>query len=156
VLAETDRVLRTARAGRSFTSLALVRLDPATGEALLANAGHPYPLLAEPGGQAPAREVALPGLPLSQGPPRRYVDLPLALAPGAVLVLCSDGLFEAAGAGRGERGQPYGYERPRLVLDQLAGRPAEAILDGLLADWLRHRGAGALADDTTIVVLRRL
>jgi hypothetical protein len=153
VLAETDRVLRTAAAARTFTSLALLRLDPATGEALFANAGHPYPLLAEPG--KPAREVALPGLPLGQGPPRHYTDLPLALAPGAVLALCSDGLFEALAGGRGG-GAQYGYERPRLLLDRLAGRPAAEILDGLLEDWRRHRGAGAPDDDTTIVILRRM
>jgi hypothetical protein len=151
VLAETDRVLRTAAAPRSFTSLALLRLDPATGEALLANAGHPYPLLAEPG--QPVREVALPGLPLGQGPPRSYADLALALAPGATLVLCSDGLYEALAAGR--RGAPYGYERPLQLLSQLAERPAAEVLDGLLADWRRFRGPGAPDDDTTIVVLRR-
>jgi hypothetical protein len=153
VLGETDRVLRTAAAARTFTSLALLRLDPATGEALFANAGHPYPLLAEPG--KPAREVALPGLPLGQGPPRRYADLALTLAPGAVLVLSSDGLFEAVAAGRGG-GAPYGFERPRELLDQFAGRSAAEILDGLLEDWRRHRGPGAPDDDTTLVVLRRL
>lgn len=151
-LAEIDRVLRTAAAGRSFTSLALLRLDPATGEMLLANAGHPYALLAAPG--APAVEVELPGLPLGQGPPRHYADVRLALAPGATLALCSDGLFEAGAAGR-EGGEPYGYERPRRRLAELAGRPAEEVLDGLLEDWRRHRGPGAPADDTTIVVLRR-
>jgi serine phosphatase RsbU (regulator of sigma subunit) len=153
ILAETDRVLRTAAAARTFTSLALLRLDPATGEALFANAGHPYPLLAEPG--RAVREVELPGLPLGQGPPRRYADLPLALAPGASLALCSDGFFEAVAAGR-RGGAQYGYERPRVVLEQLAGRPAAEVLDGLLEDWRRHRGPGAPEDDTTIVVLRRL
>ncbi|HVR11551.1 MAG TPA: PP2C family protein-serine/threonine phosphatase [Thermoanaerobaculia bacterium] len=153
VLAETDRVLRTAAAVRSFTSLALLRLDPATGEGLLANAGHPYPLLAEPG--QPARELALPGLPLGQGPPRVYADLPLALVPGAALVLCSDGLFEASSGGR-TGGAPYGYERPLRLLSRLAGRPAAEILDGLLADWRIYRGPGAPEDDTTMVVLRRL
>jgi hypothetical protein len=151
VLAETDRVLRTAAASRSFTSLALLRLDPATGEALLGNAGHPFALLAAPG--EPAREVELPGLPLGQGPARVYADLPLALGPGTALVLCSDGLFEAAAGGEG--GAPYGYERPRAVLDELAGRSAAEILDALLADWRRHLGSGAQSDDTTIVVLRR-
>src|SRR6202035_2119595 len=47
--------------GRPFTSLALLRLDPATGAALLANAGHPFALLAAPG--EPAVEIDLPGLP---------------------------------------------------------------------------------------------
>ncbi len=153
VLAETDRVLRTTAASRAFTSLALLRLDPASGEALLANAGHPFPLRAAPG--RAAGEIALPGLPLGQGPPRHYSDLPLTLGPGEVLVWCSDGLFEATAAGR-DKGAPYGYERPRLLLDELAGRPAAEILAGLFADWRRHLGLATPADDTTIVVLRRL
>jgi Stage II sporulation protein E (SpoIIE) len=151
ILAETDRVLRTAAASRSFTTLALLRLEPATGEALFANAGHPYPLLVEPG--QPAREVALPGLPLGQGPPRSYADLALALAPGATLVLCSDGLFEAVAGRAGS--VPYGYERPRALLDGLASRPAAEVLEALIEDWFRHRGPGPLDDDTTLVVLRR-
>jgi hypothetical protein len=153
VLSEIDRVLRTTGASRAFTSLALLRLDPSSGEALLANAGHPFPLLAAPG-QA-TREVALPGLPLGQGPPRQYADLPLALPPGATLVLCSDGLFEATAGGR-ELGAPYGYDRPRLLLDQLAGRPAAEVLDRLLDDWRRHLGSAPQPDDTSVVVLRRL
>src|SRR5262249_42851990 len=45
VLQEVDRVLRRGESQRNFTSLALLRLDLTTGQALLANAGHPYPLL---------------------------------------------------------------------------------------------------------------
>src|SRR5262249_54293243 len=93
VLREVDRVLRRGGRRRNFTSPAPLRLDLATGQALLANAGHPYPLLLENGA---VREIALPGLPLGQGPKREYTDLAITLPPGSVLVLCSDGLFEAA------------------------------------------------------------
>jgi hypothetical protein len=48
-----------------------------------------------------------------------------------------------------------GHERPRQILCQLACLPAAAVLEGLLAAWRRHRGAGQPADDTTIVVPRR-
>ena len=49
ILVEIDRVLRMGRSGRLFTSVALLNLDPKTGKGLLANAGHPYPLLLEEG-----------------------------------------------------------------------------------------------------------
>ncbi len=148
VLAEIDRVLRRGGSDRLFTSLALLRLDPASGELVLANAGHPYPFLCEGGA---VREIELPGLPLGKGPPREYRDLALRVAPGGVLVLASDGLFEAVDA----RGDAYGFQRPASVLAATARRPAEAIVEALLADWRRHLGGEEPADDTTVVVLKR-
>ncbi len=150
VLDEVDRVLRMGRAERLFTSLVLVRLDPKTGEGLLANAGHPYPLLVLDGR---CTELPAPGLPLGQGPARSYADLPLALAPGGILVLASDGLFE----GPDRFDEPYGFERPRAVLEGvgLFRRPAEAIVEALFADWRRHVGDGPPADDTTVLVVKR-
>ena len=84
---------------------------PADGQGLLANAGHPYPLLLEEGG---CREITGSGLPLGQGPKRTYdgrrrVELPK----GGVLVFASDGLYE----GPDLVDAPYGYDRPRDVLD---------------------------------------
>ncbi|HTQ80601.1 MAG TPA: PP2C family protein-serine/threonine phosphatase, partial [Thermoanaerobaculia bacterium] len=150
VLKEVDRVIRRGGSRRNFTSLALLRLDVTTGEALLANAGHPYPLLFTANGTV--EEVTLPGLPLGQGPRRDYTDLTLSLPPGSVLLLCSDGLFEAADWS----GTPYGYDRPREILRLVARRPAEAILEALLTDWRRHLQNEEPPDDTTVLVLKRL
>lgn len=149
VLTRIDRVLRTVRYRRAFTSLALLRLDPRTGEGMLANAGHPFPLLFS-GGQV--HEIELPGLPLGQGPERSYADHPLRLEAGSVLVLCSDGLFEATD----REVRAYGFERPRRLLASAARWPSNEVVEMLLADWRRHRGPVAAADDTTVVVIKRL
>ncbi len=148
VLQRMDRVFRAAGLQRNFTTLALLRLNPGTGEGLLSNAGHPYALLAA-GGEV--EEIAIPSLPLGQGPPRHYEDRAVRLAPEAVLVFCSDGLFEAADGDD----SPYGYERARTVLRVAGGRSAEKILEALLADWRHHLRASRPLDDTTVVVLRR-
>lgn len=148
VLGEMDRVLRTAGDVRNFASLALVRLDPETGEALMANAGHPFPLLRDADG---VREVALPGLPLGRGPERVYTDVPFVLRPGDALVLASDGLFEAVG----QDDEPYGYDRGRGVLGSGIGGSAAEVVEHLLADWTRFRAGRPPMDDTTLVVLRR-
>ena len=151
VLRRIDGVLRAAGLERTFTTLVLLRLDPATGEGLLANAGHPYPLRLGPREVGEIREVPQPSLPLGQGPAREYADLPLVVAPDEALVLCSDGVFEAVG----RDGAAYGYERPHAPLSAVAGHPAAEILEALLADWRRHAGAGTPADDTTVLVLKR-
>jgi sigma-B regulation protein RsbU (phosphoserine phosphatase) len=150
VLHSVDRVLRRNRAHRNFTTLALLRLDLATGEASLANAGHPFPLLAADGEIA---EIPLSGLPLGQGPDRRYAETTIRIPPGGALLFCSDGLFEATDW----QGNAYGYERPRELLRTLGDRPANEILEALFADWRHYAGTdGPPADDTTVLVLKRL
>lgn len=148
VLQRVDRVLRRNGAHRHFTSLALMRLDPKTGEGRLANAGHPFPLLLRDG---EVSEIAAAGLPLGQGPWREYREISVEIPLGGVLVFCSDGLFE----GTDWQGIPYGYDRPRDFLRTLSGKPAAEILEALFADWRRHLGAQEHQDDTTVVVLKR-
>jgi hypothetical protein len=148
VLRRLDKVLRDVSTERSFTSLALIRLDPATGDALFANAGHPYPLVAEFGRVS---EMDLPGLPLGRGPSHAYADRTFRLPPGSALVLCSDGLYEALD----RNGNAYGFERAREVLRAMGHRPAVEILDALLNDCRRHLGAEAAPDDVTVVVVKR-
>jgi serine phosphatase RsbU (regulator of sigma subunit) len=148
VLRRLDRVLRSVSTDHSFTSLALIRLDPATGEAELANAGHPYPLLAEFGR---VTEIELPGLPLGRGPAFPYEGRPFRLPAGAALVLCSDGLFEALD----RNGNAFGFERAREVLRAMGHRPAVEVVDALLNDLRRHLGPEQAPDDVTVVVVKR-
>ncbi|HEY4574570.1 MAG TPA: SpoIIE family protein phosphatase [Thermoanaerobaculia bacterium] len=148
VLRRLDQVLRGVSTGHSFTSLALIRLDPETGDARLANAGYPYPLVAEFGR---ITEVELPGLPLGHGPGHLYGDRDFRLPPGSALVLCSDGLFEALD----RNGNPYGFERAREVVRAMGHRPAVEIVDALLNDCRRHLGAEQAPDDVTVVVVKR-
>ena len=151
ILVEIDRVLRMGRrGGRLFTSLALLKLDPSTGGGVLANAGHPFPILLHDGKSV---EIAGSGLPLGQGPKRTYTDVPFEIPKGGVLVIASDGLFE----GPDRFDAPYGFDRPRAVLEStsLWRRPPDSIVEALLADWRRHVGEGAPSDDTTILVVKR-
>lgn len=148
VLARIDRVLRRAAISRQFTTLALLKLDPASGTGLLANGGHPPPWLVQPGDLV--REVAGPGQPpLGQGPPRRYQDLPVELPPGSSLVFSTDGLNEAIGA----NGEAYGTARS--VLAGTVHLPADEILVRVLADWQATLDKGRLDDDTTLFILKR-
>ncbi len=150
VLRGVDRVIRRGGSHRNFTSLALLRLDPRTGVALLSNAGHPFPLLLAHDGDV--EEIDLPGLPLGQGPQRKYADLSFTIPPGGALVFCSDGLFEATDL----RENQYGYERPRDLLRELGDRPAGEILEALFTDWRSYmRSDGPPSDDTTVLVLKR-
>ena len=148
VLRGIDRVLRSARSRRSFTSLCLARLDPETGEITVSSAGHPYPILWD---GAEVHEVPCPSLPLGQGPDREYADLSLELRTGGVFMMYSDGIVEALD----HAGRMYGFDRPRQRLAAAADGTADEILARFLTDWRRHAGLGKPADDTTVVVLKR-
>jgi sigma-B regulation protein RsbU (phosphoserine phosphatase) len=148
VLHELDSVLRTGGIERHFTSLALLRLELDSGEIQISNAGYPYPFHVTGGGVV---EIEMPSLPLGQGPERSYQDVHLRLAPGDVLLLYSDGFFEATSPA----GIPYGFDRPGKVLNKGVAFGAPALLTALLADWRRHLASAVAPDDTTLVVLRR-
>ncbi|GAA1792419.1 hypothetical protein GCM10009682_12930 [Luedemannella flava] len=124
-----------------MATLCLLDLDPATGAARLANAGHPPPLLIDADGGRYLRDrTPLLGLP---GTTAR--ESPVTLNPGALLVLYTDGLIERRGRSLDEG------------LDALAAAAAhldddlETYCDRLLADV----GPTEPDDDIAIVVLRR-
>lgn len=150
VLHQLDRVLRGVSTDHSFTSLALISLDPAKGSAVLANAGYPYPLVYASGRVS---EIDLPGRPLGagRGVSRPYEDRAFELPRGGALLLCSDGLFEALD----RNGNAYGFDRAREVLQAMGHRPIIEIMDALLNDCRRHLGAETPPDDVTVVVVKR-
>ncbi|HXT49412.1 MAG TPA: PP2C family protein-serine/threonine phosphatase [Thermoanaerobaculia bacterium] len=150
ILERVDRVVRGTSVGtRQFVTLCLACLELDSGRLLISNAGHPFPLLALP--QQQPRELDVPGLPLGQGPARRYRDLEVTIPKGSVLLLYSDGLYESTDLA----GNPYGFERPSRILAGATAWNAAEVMERLLFDWRRHLGGAAAADDTTLVVLKR-
>ncbi|KIF06517.1 hypothetical protein PL81_07050, partial [Streptomyces sp. RSD-27] len=100
-----------------FASCCYVLLDPASGRAVAARAGHPQPLLRHADGRTEVLDLA-GGVVLGVDPGASYPETELLLEPGAVLALYTDGLVEVPGADIDE-----GVERLRSVLAS-AARPA--------------------------------
>jgi len=129
-----------------FATACMVLVDIATGMCRVANAGHPPPALREPDGTV--RFVGgMGGAPIGVSVPGLVDEDFVALEPGAVLVLYTDGLVE---------------DRRRTVdrgLGELADALAEPVTDPvdlcerlvstLLADRLQE-------DDVAVLALRRL
>jgi sigma-B regulation protein RsbU (phosphoserine phosphatase) len=78
-----------------------------------------------------------------------YDEVVEVLAPGATLVLYTDGLVEAR---RG--GELYGSERLDAVLAEHHGEPAEELARAVMADCRAWSG-GELADDCALVLIKR-
>jgi sigma-B regulation protein RsbU (phosphoserine phosphatase) len=119
---------------------------------VLANGGHGAPLLLRQG-RCEAIEVP-PGMLVGAFPNRRYQERELALLPGDLLLLHTDGITEAENA----RGLPFGEEGCAHVLESVGGgeAPLPQVLQELLASLERFVNAEPLADDCTLMALRRL
>ncbi|CAM5261636.1 hypothetical protein SGRIM128S_01359 [Streptomyces griseomycini] len=96
VIAHTNRLLAELEA-EVFATCCYVELDPRTGRALAVRAGHPPPLLRHPDGRTEALELA-GGVMLGVHPDAAYPVTSLALSPGSVLALYTDGLVEMPGS----------------------------------------------------------
>lgn len=96
VLERLDRHLQHYEPGQTAT-VAYALLDPRTGTARVSSAGHFPPLLARPGAPAVPVELATDVLLGAQPGVRRNETL-LAMPPGALLCLYTDGLVERRGS----------------------------------------------------------
>ncbi|MEU1168731.1 GAF domain-containing SpoIIE family protein phosphatase, partial [Streptomyces sp. NPDC005921] len=96
VMSGTNHLLIGLDPGQ-FASCCYLRLDPATGHARVARAGHPPPLLRGPDGRTRVLEIP-GGVVLGVDPRARYPVTKLELEPDAILALYTDGLVERPGA----------------------------------------------------------
>ncbi|MFB8247123.1 SpoIIE family protein phosphatase [Streptomyces sp. NPDC055952] len=131
-----------------FASCLYLRLDPARGRAVMSRAGHPPPLLRRPDGRVRVLDLAggpLLGIDASAVYPTTEVALP----PGSLLVLYTDGLVESPGTDFEEALADLGRrlaEAGDLPLDELADR---------LVREVRHEVDGDERPDDIAVLLIR-
>ena len=121
-----------------------VRLDG--GDAAIASAGHPAPLVLRDEGRV--REIGVAGPILGAWAAGGSVDSAVSIAPDETLILFTDGVLDA----RGED-ERFGLRRLKRVLCDHAGRPPEQLLSELEAELERFQ-VGPQADDTAALALR--
>ncbi|MCQ0025368.1 SpoIIE family protein phosphatase [Streptomyces somaliensis DSM 40738] len=152
VLARTNRLLLDLDPGL-FTTCLYARIDLGRGRVRMANAGHPPPLLRCPDGRARRLDVP-PGPALGVDPAAAYPVTEVDLAPGAVLVLYTDGLVETPGADieravdrLAEHLAVWGAEEPDRLLELLLDHagPADRRTDDIALLLVRLEGAAAQA-----------
>ena len=95
--------------------------------------------------------VVLRGMPLGSFPEFPYESCSVTLNPGDTVLLMSDGLPELANP----KGERLGVERVQGWLEEWAGHPAQAVVDGLRSASHAWRQGRAPEDDITMVMLRR-
>jgi sigma-B regulation protein RsbU (phosphoserine phosphatase) len=150
VLTRVNRHVCDGGLDAHFVTMILAELDPRRHRLTLANAGHERPLIRRADGSVERIEVPGSGLPLGVVVDEAYTASSMALEPGDLLVLHSDGLDDALDRQRGR----FGADR---AAQTLSVAPAGASLAGeaLLQAVMKHADGVAPFDDLTIVCFGR-
>jgi len=155
-VAAVSRLLRESTATRAFVTCCYAVLDAGSGEIVYASCGHPPALLVRGAGKVErVEELGNCGPALGAFEQEQFVERRVRLDPGDCLLLYTDGLTEALDPA----GEAFGGERVREAFADLAGRDditAVRIADELVRRVVDHVASDHLADDLTLVVVRRL
>lgn len=148
-VAAVGRLLRESAAPRAFVTCCYAVLDPASGRLAYSSCGHPLGLVARAGGRLEELENCGPALGVFAD--ALHVEREVVLAPGDRLLLFTDGLVEAADAA----GEQLGGERLRALWAEGGALDAAALVDRLVTGVRGFAASPQLADDLTLLVLRR-
>jgi serine phosphatase RsbU (regulator of sigma subunit) len=135
---------RNRPSNKIFVAAIYFIYDARDGSVLVANAGHPPPVM-------DGQPVPIKGMPLGINPKMVYKETRFTLAPGSSLAVYSDGLEDI----EDEAGRPMGPERVSALLRRLSLIEPEAALEGLQAELHTFAGRSAPPDDQTVAILRR-
>lgn len=150
LLARANSLLCERNRTNQFVTACAVIFNPATGEIVWANAGHPLPARLSASGKATWLEGSRCA-PLGVFEETRYRTERGVLSPGETLLIYSDGVTEADDPA----GTLFG---PARLSDAFRGSPvasAEAAVARIVDAVHAFAGAAPQADDITVVALRR-
>jgi sigma-B regulation protein RsbU (phosphoserine phosphatase) len=147
VFEKLNRVIHRSNLSSRFISVFYGELE-ANGTLVYVNAGHPPPLLFDPQG---VHELDAGGTVIGPLPEVKFRRGYARFEPGAILVLCTDGILER----RNAAGEFFGEDGIKDVVRSNMERSAEAILEALYAAVLAFGDGRPWEDDATAVVVKR-
>ena len=150
VLAQVNRHLCDRGVGGRFVTMAMTEIDPQSHQMTVVNAGHMDPLVRRASGAIEAVGRAGAATPLGVIGSAVYRPVAVALEPGDLVVLYTDGVTESMDRDR----QPFGVERLTAVLGA-APQGVAAAGEAILAAVREHAVGRSQSDDITIVCFER-
>lgn len=143
-----NRVTNRSTDGRSFVTMLVGWLDPASGRFRYVNAGHPEPHIVRGNEQ---RTLEATGIPVGMLPDFPWTEGEATVAPGELLAVFSDGIPEAQ-----HGAQFFDDVRVRAALREAESEPDLArSADRVIARIDEFAAGEHRADDVTLVLLRR-
>jgi sigma-B regulation protein RsbU (phosphoserine phosphatase) len=142
-----NRQLHASSHGGKYCTMFYGVYDDARRELEYVNAGHNPPLVVR---GDDVQFLQPTGLPLGLFPEISHASMRATLAPGALLVLYSDGITET----RNARGDYYGIDRLVSAVLRARDGDVERIAARILADVRDFEAGAPLEDDQTLVLLQ--
>jgi serine phosphatase RsbU (regulator of sigma subunit) len=150
-VAQANRELCAGYGEPPLVALLFARIDLADGEIVYCNAGLPSPLIL---GTGDVTYLDRGGPMLGAMSGAGYVTGRVNLEPGETLIACSDGVTECLNS-RDEELQLTGLLQAARAISAAAGRGASQMLFSTLGAVLDFADGRSLADDLTLLVVRR-
>jgi sigma-B regulation protein RsbU (phosphoserine phosphatase) len=150
-IAQANRLICADSPNSMFVTLFAAQIDRASGDLIYVNAGHNPPYLYRAVADQPLR-LARTGMALGIDGISRFDQHIVHLGPGDVLILYTDGILDALNA----HGEEFGDERLRHVCARYCTESAAQIVAALRDEVLRFVGDEPLADDCTVVIVKRV
>ncbi len=138
------------RVTESFITMFGAIYDPETSTFRYSSAGHSPAIFCQ-ASETEDRMLDVGGLPVGILPDPNFPSDEVLMREDDIIVMYTDGVVEAAG----ENGDLFGVEGLCDVIDQNRSSDAEVIKEAILSEVDSHTNGSPLADDTTIVVLKK-
>jgi sigma-B regulation protein RsbU (phosphoserine phosphatase) len=151
VLCEVNAQLFSESPESMFITAIYAVLDPASGELIYANAGHNLPLIFRQSSQT-VEQLPKGGTALGVIHELQLENHTIAVWPGDILVLFTDGACDTLGPD----GEDFGEPRLRAVLEKNNGCSAANLLEALDFALEEFRQDMPPFDDVTLIAVRRI
>jgi PAS domain S-box-containing protein len=150
ILGIANSILAHETADDRFVTLLLGRLDPRTRSFDYCSAGHPTAYWLDASGNIKSR-LESTAMALGILPDSKFSTVgPLALVPGDVLLMITDGVLEAACP----NGEPFGPQRTLETIRAHLDRPSSQIVEGLFRAVRDFSQREKPLDDITALVVK--
>ena len=144
-----NEICRNNRADM-FVTVFCARLDLTTGILEYSSAGHDHPIVSVNNEDFTILENKT-GFVLGEIEDVRYTDAALALNPGDIVFVYTDGIPEAVN----ENNEQFGFERTVLSLNDSRGKSMKDLCETLVKSIDAFRGDAKQFDDITMLAIRK-
>ena len=147
VLSSINTILHQRQLEEYYCTLCYTVFDLKRRLLTVANSGLPYPIRCSAEG---CTQIELPGVPLGSFQGTMYDEVTYALHKDDLVVLCTDGVFEAMN----DQGQEFTGARLIDVVRSLRDQPPARVVEGIFSAVEAWRGDTPPNDDMTAVAVR--